>query len=288
MGALQELSELKRRLSATETELQHLLSNEDEWAEERDSRAERLVEQQRLREQAVVSVAEAEEAVRVAGEGVQRAQAEAEEARVAWEEARRAEQDLRREQAVLESQRKLLASLEASGEGMDAGVKTLMKTARDRFRSLLADEIEVPAERRSVVERALGKSLQVVLVNDRERGLELLTSLRDGKKGEAVFGLPGFGFKRARPDLSGRPGFQGWILDAVRGPAEWSGLLENVLGNHAFVESLDAAFALSDGLREEDIWFWTPEGSALHTGGALYGGLSEGNAAGQAGLLQRK
>jgi chromosome segregation protein len=38
-------------------------------------------------------------------------------------------------------------------------------------------------------------------------------------------------------------------------------------------------------VKDQDIWFWTPEGSALHAGGALYGGHP---AAEQAGLLQRK
>jgi chromosome segregation protein len=291
MGALEELSGLKQRLSAAETELQHLLNSEDEWAGERDSRAERLAEQEQLKESARRGLAEAETEAQAAAAGIDRALAEAEAARVAWEGARAREQELRREHAVLESQRKLLASLEASGEGMDAGVKYLMKEGKDRFKSLLVDVLEVPQDLRLTVERALGKSLQVVLVSDKQRGLELLSVLREGRKGEAVFGLPGFGagFHRARPDLNGRPGFNGWLSDAVRAPSEWSGLLEWSLGNHARVDSLDAAFALADEVkgqdRASDIWFWTPEGSALHSGGALFGGHP---AAEQAGLLQRK
>ena len=293
MGALEELSGLKQRLSAAETELSHLISSEDEWAGERDSRAERLAEQEQLKEAARREEAEAEAAAKAAAEGIEKALADAESARVEWEAARQREQELQREQAVLESQRKLLASLEASGEGMDAGVKYLMKEGKDRFKSLLVDVLEVPSDLRVTVERALGKSLQVVLVSDKQRGLDLLSVLRDGRKGEAVFGLPGFGgsagFRRARPDLNGRPGFNGWLSDAVKAPAEWSGLLEWSLGNHARVDSLDAAFALADEVKGKDgasdIWFWTPEGSALHSGGALFGGHP---AAEQAGLLQRK
>ncbi|MCD6025158.1 MAG: chromosome segregation protein, partial [Fibrobacteria bacterium] len=289
MAALEDLSGLKQRLSAAETELQHLLNSEDEWAGERDSRSERLVEQERLKESARRESAEAEAEAAAAAAGIDKALGDAEAARVDWEAARAREQALRQEHAVLESQRKLLASLEASGEGMDAGVKYLMKEGKDRFKSLLVDVLEVPQELRVTVERALGKSLQVVLVSDKERGVELMNALRDGRKGEAVFGLPGFGgsggFHRARPDLNGRPGFNGWLSDAVRAPSEWSGLLEWSLGNHARVDSLDAAFALADGLKGQDVWFWTPEGSALHSGGALFGGHP---AAEQAGLLQRK
>src|SRR5690606_14804686 len=173
----------------------------------------------------------------------------------------------------------------------------LLQSSRDRLKSLFIDMLEVPAGHQGAVERALGKSLQVVLVSDKERGVELLSALREGGKGEAVFGLPGFsGFRRERPQLAGRPGFHGWLADVVRGPAEWSGVFEWALGGHALVDSLETAFALASetgaGSPGADFWFWTPDGTGVHSGGALYGGRmaaggkDDDNAAG--GLLQRK
>src|SRR5690606_2341751 len=145
---------------------------------------ERLAEQSRQREEALAALAESEETARVAHEAMTAAQSAVDGAVRDLEAARAREQDARREQAVLESQRSLLAGLEASGEGMDAGVKYLMKSAKDRLKALLIDELSVPPERMALVERALGKSLQVVLVDDRARGVELLAALRDGGKGE--------------------------------------------------------------------------------------------------------
>jgi chromosome segregation protein len=297
MAALEELSGLRQRLGAAEAELQHLIGSEDEWSGQRDDRLDRLAEQTRLRETAVSDLAGAEADMAAAVQAAQAGQEAADEAQRMLDAARLREQDARREQAVLESKRALLASLEASGEGMDAGVKFLLQSSKDRLKSLLIDELAVPAEHQATVERALGKSLQVVLVSDKERGVELLSALREGGKGEAVFGLPGFsGFRRARPDLSNAPGFRGWLADLVTGPAEWSGILEWSLGNHAVVDSLETAFVLAAQTKSQDAWFWTPEGTGLHSGGALYGGrvgatggkadAKNDQAAG--GLLQRK
>jgi len=293
MMALEELSGLRQRLGAAEAELSHLAGSEDEWGEQRDDRVARVEEQVRLRAQAEADLAEALTALHAANADALAAQQDLVQAENDLASARGREQDARREQAVLESKRALLAGLEASGEGMDAGVKFLLQSSRDRLKSLLSDVLEVPAAHQSTVERALGKSLQVVLVSDKERGVELLSALRDGGKGEAVFGLPGFsGFKRPRPELSGRAGFGGWLADLVKGPAEWAGLLEWALGNHAVVDSLETAFSLAEETKHQDVWYWSPEGSGLHSGGALYGGrlsASAGKSEEKAGgLLQRK
>jgi chromosome segregation protein len=118
--------------------------------------------------------------------------------------------------------------------------------------------------------------------------LELLASLRGDGKGEAVFGLPGMApFRRSRPDLGARPGFRGWLIEKVRCPAEWSGLLEWALGHHALAESLDAAFGLAEAVSGTDVWFWTSEGEGLHSGGALHGGRAAAESA-HGGLLQRR
>ncbi len=292
MAVLEELSGMKQRLGAAEGELQHLTGSEDEWAGERDARTEGLVEQRRLRDEAAAALAAAESETHVAAEESERVAAGLEEASRALEAARGRAQELGRELAVLESRRELLAGLEAAGEGMDAGVKHLLHDARDRMQGLLIDVLEVPEDLSTAVERALGKSLQVVLVKDRGMGVELLSALRDGRKGEAVFGLPGFGGRSAaRPDLSGRPGFRGWLSDRVKGPAEWAGVLDWALGRHALVDSLDAAFALAESVPGDNLWFWTPDGSAVHSAGALFGGATgDANAAeaDKAGLLQRK
>ncbi|HEX2612161.1 MAG TPA: AAA family ATPase, partial [Fibrobacteria bacterium] len=289
MSALEELSGLKQRLGEAEGALRHLESGEEEWTGERDARAGRLVEASRLRENALREADEAEARAKDESAAAAKAAAESQDAASGLDAARAKAEDLRREQAALESRRKVLADLEAAGEGVEAGVKYLMQSARDRLKSLLGESLEVPAEHQAAVERALGKSLQVVLVTDKERGVALLSSLREGRKGEAVFGLPGFaGFRRARANLSGRPGFKGWLADFVRGPSEWSGLMEWALGNHALVDSLETAFVLADALKDQDAWLWTPEGTGLHTSGALYGGTAGSGDAAAPGLLQRK
>src|SRR5690606_37474729 len=136
---------LRQRLGAAEAELQHLTGSEDEWAGQRDDRVDRLTAQTRAREEASADLAAAEADLQAATTEAQTAQAAAEEAVRVLEAARAREQDVRREQAVLESRHALLAALEASGEGMDAGVRFLLQSSRDRLKSLLSDVLEVPA-----------------------------------------------------------------------------------------------------------------------------------------------
>jgi len=285
LSSLHELSGLQQRLSAVEGELQRVQDNEEEWGGEREMREGRLLETRREREEAQRALAEAEHAAQTAVANLEKTLREVEEAGLELEGERAREQELHRTQVALDTQRTLLLGLEAGGEGMDAGVKYLLAEAKERVQALLIDVLQVPQEFLVPVERALGKSLQVVLVSDPQRGMELLAVLRQSKKGDAVFGFPSARFRRERPDLSGQPGFQGWLVEKVGCPSEWKGVLEWALGHHALVDSLNAAFAIVPPLERKDLWFWTPEGESLHTGGILYGGSP---VADQAGLLQRK
>jgi chromosome segregation protein len=286
MNALHDMSGLKQRLAAVEAELQHLQGSEEEWGGEREMRSGRLQEMRREREDVLSSLAAAEKAVLVATTETEKTLREIQESGVELERERLREQELQRTKVALETQLKLLRDLEAGGEGIDAGVKHLLHEAGGRLQSLLIDVLQVPSELLAIVERALGKSLQIVLVQDPDRGVELLKFLKDSKKGEALFGFSGAGsFRRERPDLSGRDGFLGWLVEKVNCPPERKSLLEWALGQHALVDSLDTAFSLSLSLGNRDVWLWTPEGEALHASGVLYGGSP---VAEQSGLLQRK
>ncbi len=286
MSSLHEMSGLKQRLAAVEGELQHLQGNEEEWDGEREAREERLLETRREKETVRNALAEAEQTAQTAVADLEKALRSAEETGAELERERAREQELHRSHVALDTQRTLLQKLEAGGEGMDSGVKYLLGEVRDRLQALLIDVLQVPEDLLVLVERALGKSLQVVLVEDKQRGVELLGALRQSKKGDAVFGWGGMqDFRRERPDLSGHPGFKGWLADKVRCPSQWAGVLEWALGHHALIDSLDAGFAMLPALADKDVWLWTPEGEALHAGGILYGGSP---VADQAGLLQRK
>jgi chromosome segregation protein len=292
MSSLHEMSGLKQRLSAVEGELQHLQGNEEEWGGEREAREERLLETRREREEVQRGLAEAERAAQTAVADLDKLLRAVEENGAELERERAREQDLHRTHVALDTQRTLLQSLEAGGEGMDAGVKYLLGEAKDQLQALLIDVLQVPEEFLVPVERALGKSLQVILVEDQQRGTELLNALRTSKKGDAVFGFPfpskgtgGSSFRRERPDLSGHPGFHGWLVEKVRCPSQWSEVLEWALGHHGLIDSLDTAFAAAPSLSKKDLWLWTPGGEALHASGVLYGGSP---VADQAGLLQRK
>jgi len=194
------------------------------------------------------------------------------------------------EKAALQARVNLLKRLQESHEGVEAGVQYLLKAEAGRITSLLADAIQAPDTLLPVLEKALGRYMQVLLVSDAGDAAALISTLKGTKKGEALLfalnALPNrTGFSRHRPDLSALPGFKGWLIEQVKVPAGYEPLLEAVLGQHALVADI-AEVSRNSGKLESgaDIWFWSDAGEAWHASGLTLGGQAQAGT----GLMQRK
>ncbi len=288
--ALEELGTVRKQVGATDAEIQLLTRQEGELENAFETASDRLrnFQDEEKRSHDELSRLERqveEQATRRKGldEDLGAAQRDIESLKT---EAQGAAQ----ERAALQARQALLRRLEESREGVDAGVQHLLKTEASRIAALLADVLQAAPDVLPLLERALGRHMQVLLVADEGQSQALLAALRQAKKGEALlFALaqvPASGtFKRVRPDLHSAPGFKGWLIDAVKAPEGYAPLLEAVLGQHGRVASVEEAQALATRLPSgADFWFWTDTGEAWHASGLVLGGVATAGT----GLMQRK
>ncbi|HKP95862.1 MAG TPA: chromosome segregation protein SMC [Fibrobacteria bacterium] len=289
MQALEELSALRNRAASANTELQHLKEDEGELDAALQDVSERFLAFSEEKRGLEEDVRKLEAQVTDLGGRIGAGSARLVEIARELETLRAEDRAANSEKVALETRHAMLKGLQESMEGVDGGVKHLLAKAKERIQSLLADAIQVPDDAVVVAEKCLGRYLQALVVKDRGTELELLRELKASEKGEAfLFPAESAGenaFARARPDLSGEAGFQGWIIDKVKSEAGLRPLLELAMGNYALAESQDAAWSLGAKLAGRDIWLVTPAGEMVHASGLVLGGAKQG---GQTGLLQRK
>ncbi len=287
MGALESYSELKNRVAALAQEASHMQA----LREESEAVLATLAEKEATfaaEKTAIESVRDAMQSkCRELTESRDALQSELDGKRARLEDLKGRHRELENEKVTLETRFGMLESLKKGMDGVESGVQYLVSKNPERQR-LVLDLLEVKAEDSELVEKALGKFLQGLLVEGRGTVLELLHEIRREEKGEAVFldsATGSEGFRRQRPALEGRPGFKGWLIDRVKAPDSLRSALEAVLGHCAEVESLEAAYDIVPALEGQDVWLLTAEGEMLHAAGMLSGGSRKGA---NVGLLHRK
>lgn len=286
LQALEELSSLRNKASAANSNLHHLREDEvelDAKLQEATERHLEFSEEQRVLQEEVrrLESQNADLASKLGGGSTRLGTLAAD-----LDAVRAEERASTGERVALETRHTMLKGLQESMEGVDGGVQHLMEKAKDRIKTLLADALKVPDEALVVAEKCLGRYLQALVANDKDSGRDLLDQLRKSEKGEAlIYSGAGAPFKRSRPDISGVAGFKGWLIDQVGRPGELDALLELALGHYALFDSLESAMAAVSAAPGQDIWMVAPSGEMMHTSGVVLGGAQKGA---QTGLLQRK
>ena len=90
--------------------------------------------------------------------------------------------ELLRTQAEKRSRLNVLKQLQASNEGVSAGVQAAIRESEAAL-GLLADKIRVPGKYVAAVEAALGRHLQLVITRQATDAQSILASLSEAKKG---------------------------------------------------------------------------------------------------------
>ncbi|MBL9104265.1 MAG: chromosome segregation protein SMC [Myxococcales bacterium] len=178
-----------------------------------------------------------------------------------------------------------LEEIQARYRGCASGVQVVMQH-RDELGvvGILADYLAAPAHLEAALSSILGDRVQGVVVPAPEAAARGVALLRHKQEGRTVF-LP----QRTRetvapalPDMSGRPGVVGRLIDLIEVPAEHRALAESLLGETLVIETL--AHAL-------ELWTETPaplvtlEGDRVEPSGVIVGGSAKGL---DSALLQQK
>ncbi len=222
----------------------------------------------------------------------------AEEASLAKTRSEFAESEIRvialREE--LGDKRSRLASLQEIArnyDGFDRGVRAVMLKAGAQAREmgifgLVADVVSATPRFEKAIEAALGERLQHVVVENREKGLELVEYLRSFSEGRSTFvpveNLVTAGAPSVDLDPSAMPGVIARAIDEVQCEELLRPVVQALLGGVIIVQDLGSARAFAHATGK-GCTLVTLEGEVLRADGTITGGTLEGPAV---GALQKK
>ncbi len=199
---------------------------------------------------------------------------------------------LREELSDKRSRLSSLEDIQKNYDGFDRGVRAVMVRAAEAAREqgifgLVADVLTVTSSRyERAVEAALGERLQHVIVDSREKGVELVEYLKGHAEGRGTF-LPVPSMEQARafvePDLT-RPGVLAHALKEVSCEPALEPVLKLLLGDVVIVQDLVAAREYAEGT-STPVTLVTLDGEVFRADGSITGGEREGAAV---GALQKK
>lgn len=192
------------------------------------------------------------------------------------------------------SRLKVLVEMENEYDGYYKSVKNLM-SARDKNKFLkeniygvVAELIKSSQQYTLAIERALGSSIQNIVVKDEFVAQESIKILSENKWGRATF-LPlniikGKKIVKEQNILKETKGFIGIASDLVEYDPRFSPIIHQLLGRVVIVETMEAGIYLSRKLNQR-FKIVTLEGDVFNPGGSIVGGRSSYK---NSGILSRQ
>ncbi|WP_434348299.1 chromosome segregation protein SMC [Myxococcus virescens] len=198
---------------------------------------------------------------------------------------------LREELSDKRSRLSTLEDIQKNYDGFDRGVRAVMTRAGVQAREqgifgLVADVINVTPRYERAVEAALGERLQHVIVESRDKGVELVDYLKGHAEGRGSFlPVPALDALPAplEPDFS-QPGVLAHALREVTCEEALTPLVQLLLGDVVIVQDVATARAWTESGGPK-CTLVTVEGEVFRPDGTIVGGESEGAAV---GALQKK
>ncbi|HYX89916.1 MAG TPA: chromosome segregation protein SMC, partial [Myxococcaceae bacterium] len=188
-----------------------------------------------------------------------------------------------------------LREIQRNYDGFDRGVRSVMLRAGEKAREmgifgLVADVVATSPSYEKAVEAALGERLQHVVVESREKGLELAEYLKSYAEGRSTF-LPADALRGSSDSTPAESSWEGaaGILTVASREVQCEDalrpLVDALLGGVVIARDLAAARALALGSAGQGLTVVTLEGEVLRADGSITGGTLEGPAV---GALQKK
>lgn len=188
--------------------------------------------------------------------------------------------NLRHQLAGRQARLRALRQLEAEGEGLNAGVRAVLKGQQQGKLSgvigTLGSLVESPGDLLLAVQTALGGAHQDLVMESEERARQAVRYLKTGSLGRATF-LPLDTVRAARVSaddyrrLAREAGVIGWAADLVKSEPMIHPAVQHVLGRVVIVQSLDDAARLGP-IHHFRYKMVTLDGQVVHAGGAITGG----------------
>lgn len=187
---------------------------------------------------------------------------------------------LRQTLASHQARLRALQQLEAEGEGLNAGVRAVLRGQREaRLQGVLGtlgSLVEVPEHLALAVETALGGAHQDVVMHSEKDARAAVQFLKAGSLGRATFlpldtVRPGRVPPQDEDHLAQEVGVVGWAAELIDCAPAIRPAVQHVLGRVLIVEGLDEASRLG-ALHHFRYKMVTLDGQIVHAGGAITGG----------------
>lgn len=191
------------------------------------------------------------------------------------------QKELRDTCSQLEKARAYLEALEGMQqkfEGFNEAVKAVLRAKRDGFAAaegiegVVADLLTVPEAYERALEAALGSSAQHIVTRDESTAKEMISYLKELKKGRATF-LPLSLITGGQKKMSapGEKGIIGWAKELVSYEPQYEKVFDRLLGSVLIARDLDSALGTARKLKLR-YKIVTLEGDVIFPGGAITGG----------------
>jgi chromosome segregation protein len=279
----QAMSRAQQAIAASEAKLQgegrrkdELRAREEKLVREREQREDTLLELRARLEQLALAIEDLRTGKVTSAEEKAQMEQRLAELRRAIAESEQALEEAKAEASKKRSRLHALTEMHARRDGVGAGAKALVETKDATLAGLLADRIEAPADLTGALAGLLGHHLEDVVVEDLERGVDLLTDLAANRKGRAtvIARHPSYVAGRCGP-LPREDGVIGRLIDFLRYAPEDEPLVRAVVGGAIAVEDVATALRIRDEWVGIDGPIVTRDGTVFHLDGRVSGGTGE-------------
>ena len=182
-----------------------------------------------------------------------------------------------REASRLESLRNITERYDGYGNSIRRVME--QKAKEPGIRGVVADIIHVQKDYEVAIETALGGSIQNIGTDNEQTAKRMIGFLKQNRYGRATFlplsNISGSGGFTQRDALK-EPGVIGTANTLVQADAEYSELVQYLLGRVLVVDNIDHAIAIGKKYRHS-IRMVTIEGESLSPGGSMTGGAFRNN-----------
>ena len=182
-----------------------------------------------------------------------------------------------REASRLESLRNITERYDGYGNSIRRVME--QKTTEPGIKGVVADIIHVQKDYEIAIETALGGSIQHIVTDNEQTAKRMIGFLKKNRYGRATF-LPlsnissrgGFSQK----DALAEPGVIGTADTLVQADAQYSQLVQYLLGRTLVIDNIDHAIAIGKKYHHS-LRMVTTEGESLNPGGSMTGGAFRNN-----------
>ena len=182
-----------------------------------------------------------------------------------------------REASRLESLRNITERYDGYGNSIRRVME--QKAKEPGIRGVVADIVHVQKDYEVAIETALGGSIQNIVTDNEQTAKRMIGFLKQNRYGRATFlplsNISGRGGFTQRDALK-EPGVIGTANTLVQADAEYSELVQYLLGRVLVVDNIDHAIAIGKKYRHS-LRMVTIEGESLSPGGSMTGGAFRNN-----------